>query len=315
MAQMLAVALVPIFFGLILGYWAGLRKLVDNVNVRTLVSLVMNFALPCSLFLAIVKTPRPILSSQGRMIVLLAAVYLLLFAATYAFSRKMLRASSRDGAVLALTLGFPNVTAVGIPLLDAVYGPQTAVTVAMGITVGAMTISPITLAILEHGAASGKAMTSFARARRAIWRALSRPVVWAPAVALVAVFCNINLPAYATRSLSVMGAATAGCALFLTGLIVSAQKFILDWRSILATLAKNIIQPAVCLGIALAMALPVDQTRCAVLVAAIPCGFFGLVFGKGFDVSPLVASSSLILSYLLGIASLAAWIVLLGHLH
>jgi len=52
-----------------------------------------------------------------------------------------------------------------------------------------------------------------------------------------------------------------------------------------------------------------------VLVAAIPCGFFGLVFGKGFDVSPLVASSSLILSYLLGIASLAAWIVLLGHLH
>ena len=56
------------------------------------------------------------------------------------------------------------------------------------------------------------------------------------------------------------------------------------------------------------------ETRYAVLIAAIPCGFFGLVFGKGFNSSPLTASSSLIFSYVFGIATLAGWIVLLGRL-
>lgn len=43
-------AFVPIFAGLVLGYLAGLWKLVDNQNVRTLIMFVMSVALPCSLF-------------------------------------------------------------------------------------------------------------------------------------------------------------------------------------------------------------------------------------------------------------------------
>jgi predicted permease len=315
MFLMLAVALVPIFFGLLLGYFAGIRGIIDNVNVRSLVSFVMNFALPCALFLAIIKAPRAMLFSQGKLIVLLAVIYLLLYAATHFFNRFVLRNSPADGAVLALTIAFPNLTAVGIPLLDTVYGPQTAVTVAIGIAVGAMTISPLTLSILENSTIAGHEITPSVRLRRAIIRAIRRPVVWAPAAGLVAVLFNLSLPDYVLRSLTVMGSATAGCALFITGLIVSAQKFTLDWRVLVAVLAKNILQPLLCLGLALAASLPVDQTRSVVLLAAIPCGFFGLVFGKGFNASPMVASSSLILSYGLGVLTLAGWIVLLGNLH
>ena len=315
MLPMLAVALVPIFFGLLLGYFAGIRGIIDNVNVRSLVNFVMNFALPCALFLAIIKASRAMLFGQGKLIVLLATVYLLLYGAAHLFNRFVVRNSPADGAVLALTLAFPNVTAVGIPLLDTVYGPQTAVTVAIGIAVGAMTISPLTLSILENSTVAGHAFTPSVRLRRAILRAIRRPVVLAPAAGLIAVLLNLSLPEYVIRSLAVMGSATAGCALFLTGLIVSAQKFTLDWRVLVAVLAKNILQPLLCLGLALALSLPVDQARSAVLMAAIPCGFFGLVFGKGFNASPILASSSLIFSYGLGILTLAGWIVLLGHLH
>jgi malonate transporter and related proteins len=38
------------------------------------------------------------------------------------------------------------------------------------------------------------------------------------------------------------------------------------------------------------------------------------VFGKSFDATPEVASSSLIASYVLGVFTLAGWIVFLGHL-
>ena len=46
MITILANALVPIFAGLLLGYIAGLRNVVDNRNVKSLITFVMSFALP-----------------------------------------------------------------------------------------------------------------------------------------------------------------------------------------------------------------------------------------------------------------------------
>jgi predicted permease len=152
------------------------------------------------------------------------------------------------------------------------------------------------------------------RVRIAFLRAVRRPVIWAPAAGLVAVLCNLTMPAYVVRSLSVMGAATAAGSLFLTGLIFSAHKITLGPSVLLGAVTKSLIQPALCLGIAWAVSMPLDLLRPVVLVAAIPSGFFGIVFGKGFDASPPAASSSLILSYIVSIASLAGWIVLLGHI-
>jgi predicted permease len=60
--------------------------------------------------------------------------------------------------------------------------------------------------------------------------------------------------------------------------------------------------------------LSLSQTRYVTLISAIPCGFFGLVFGKGIDPNPKLASSGLIESYVLGVGTLAAWVVVVNHL-
>lgn len=314
MIAILAFALIPIFVGLLLGYFAGIRRFVDNHDVHSLVRFVMNFALPCSLFLAIARTNLGMLRSEAGLTLVLGLVYIALFFVTLFVDRKMFRSGAADNAVLALTLGFPNVTAVGIPLLDAVYGPSAAAATAMGIAIGAVTISPIALAILEHSTPKGHSKSQAAQVRNSLWNAVKRPVVWAPVLGVLAALVKLHLPDYVNRSLTLMGNATAGTALFLTGLIVSAQPFRLNGRVLAAILAKNILQPALCLGLAWAIGLSVVETRYAVLIAAVPCGFFGLVFGKGFNSSPLTASSSLIFSYVVGIATLAGWIVLLGRL-
>ena len=110
-------------------------------------------------------------------------------------------------------------------------------------------------------------------------------------------------------------AASEGAALFVTGLIVSAQRFTLSWSVGWAVLAKNVIQPALCFEVVFPLAMPMEQTRYMVLLSAIPCGFFGILFGEGFDATPEVASSSLIASTLISIFTVAGWIVLLNHLH
>jgi len=308
--KLLTNALFPVFAGLALGYFAGLRKVVDNVNVKSLIAFLMTFALPCALFSTISHTSHSDLFGQTRLVLVLAVVYLVTFGAVFFFTRLD---SSSDRAVMALTLAFPNATAVGLPLLAAAYGTPGSVACASAIAIGAVTISPITLTILESK--GGPMHHSFAqRLSSSMWKAVKRPVVWSPVLAIVAVLLRVSLPMYLDRTLAILGGATAGVALFLTGLVVSAQRFRFTGAMVLAVVAKNIAQPALCLAIALLVHLPIEATRHVVLICAIPCGFFGIVFGKGFGSSPEVASSSLIASYLVGVSTLAGWMVLLGRL-
>jgi predicted permease len=312
---LLADALLPIFAGLGLGYFAGLRKIVDNYNVKSLITFLMSFALPCYLFAAIARTSHTDLFGQKRLTVLLAIVYLATYAITYLGARLWNRSPASDSAVLALTLAFPNATAVGLPLLQSAYGSNAAVSCATAIAIGAVTISPITLAVLESATSADGAFSLATRLCSAIWKAIKRPVVWAPVLGILAVLLRLKLTTPVDRTLTLFAGATAGVALFLTGLVVSAQHFNFDLRVCISVLAKNIGQPALCMGLARLLCLPLEQTRYVVLISAIPCGFFGVVFGKDFNSTPQIASSSLISSYIIGIFTLAGWIIFLSHLH
>jgi malonate transporter len=314
MIQVLSNSLVPIFVGLLFGYVAGLFKVVDNKDVKGLVSFLMTFALPCSLFVIIAGTPRQLLWGQAMVAVVLAIVFVAVFVATYYASRNLGKDTVANSAVSALTLGFPNHAGVGIPLLLAVYGSQASVSVAVGLAVGAITITPITLTILESGTSAGRTLSPAARIRGSLWRALKKPVFWAPVLGVLAAAVKFHMPIYLDKSLTILGGATEGTALFVTGLIASAQRINLNWGVGWAVLVKNVLQPALCLAVALLLGMPVEQTRFVVLLSAIPSGFFGVLFGMGFDATPEVASSSLIASTVLSIFTLAGWIVLLSHL-
>ena len=323
MTKVLADALVPIFAGLLLGYFAGLWRRMDNQNVRTLITFVMSFAIPCSLFLAIASTPRAALREQAAAGLALAIVYAVLYAVSFVWTRFRENLNASDSSVVALTLGFPNSAAVGLPLLASVFGSRATVTVATSLALGSITVSPITLAILERsrrGSAgvSGTGLSGKSSALRQITLSLihscKRPIVWAPLLGLAFSCADLTLPSFVHRSLAVMGSAADGSALVLTGLVVSAQKFEIRGNTLITVLLKNALQPAIALGICMLIHLNIEQTRYVTLISAMPCGFFGVVFGRDFDSNPKLASSGLIASYLVGVGSLAAWIVIVNHI-
>ena len=314
MTKILADALMPIFAGLLLGYIAGLRGAMDNKNVQTLITFVMSFAIPSSMFLSIVTTSRAALLEQVPTAVVLLIAYAVLYVGTYFWSRYGAHLHVSDSSVVALTIAFPNSAAVGFSLLASVFGSRSAVAVATSIAIGSITISPITLAILEVNPNGSGVGFSLQRFITSIVHSFKRPIVWAPLLGLAISLAGLNLPSFMDRSLAVMGSAADGSALVLTGLVVSAQKFEIGGNIVIAVLLKNALQPAVALGFALLIHLSIDQIRYVTLISAIPCGFFGVVFGKNFNSSPAVASSGLIASYAIGVGTLAAWIVIVNHL-
>ncbi len=64
-------SIVPVFFVMAVGHLAGWTRDIDNHHVAELNALVMDFALPASLFVAMVQTPRAQLLQQSSLMVVL----------------------------------------------------------------------------------------------------------------------------------------------------------------------------------------------------------------------------------------------------
>ena len=175
--------------------------------------------------------------------------------------------------------------------------------------IGSITISPLTLALLEADKHSEGSDISATKILRSFPRALLRPVVWAPLLALVGVFFDLRLPSFVAGTLTTLGSAAAGSALVLTGLVVSAQTFRFTGGVAITTLLKLVGQPFFALCMMMLFRMDHNDIRNITVISAIPGGFFGMVFGKGFDATPEIASSGLIGTYLFGWATLALWML------
>lgn len=312
MYSLIASALVPVFFVMGLGYFAGKRKIVDNVNIKSLNMFLMMFALPAALFTAIARTPREVIVQNASLMAVLAISLLTIFTVTVFLQYKVFKLPQGDGAVQTLTVSFPNFASIGLPLLVGMYGSQAALPVAIAIATGSVTISPLTLTLLELSKQESKDGSKVMQFLGALKKSVSKPIFIAPLLAVILALAGIQVPPIADKSLSLIGQATAGAGLFLTGLILSAQPIRLTGNVALGVVLKNVAQPLLAACIVRLLEVPQPMASQVVLLISIPAGFFGLVFGAGYGSRPEVAGSTLVVSSLASIASLAVAIALVA---
>jgi malonate transporter and related proteins len=284
-------ALVPIYFVLLLGFTAGKRGIVKSADVGGSNTVVMSFALPASLLAATAATPRASMLGQWPLLVTLVIAMMLVYPLWYLLQRRVLQRSVSEAALQSLTVALPNYAAAGLPIVTALLGPDHLVPVALAIAAGALFPSPITLALFEVAKAAPAANSAgrgtppadrtggAARFVAAIGRAFLKPVVLAPAAGVVISLAGWRLPTLATMALRQMGQVAGGLALFVTGLIVSMQRFRINANVLLATVVVTVIQPLFAFAVARALGAAPEVLKMSVLLTALPSGFFGIVFG------------------------------------
>src|SRR5260370_34813675 len=130
---MIAEALVPVFFVMFLGYFAGARRIIDNQQVASLTVFVMTFALPAALFVGVAQTSRSGLEENGKLVLVLVISMLGIFGITFALNHYIFRLSPGENAVQSLRVGFPNFAPVALPLLARVMGPGVAISPAVAV--------------------------------------------------------------------------------------------------------------------------------------------------------------------------------------
>lgn len=313
MLHIILLALAPIFFVMALGYGAGRLRIVDNRQVAGLNTLVMSFALPASLFAATAAAPRAQMLEQAPLFGILGGVMVLLYCAWYVLAHSLGRVSKPEASLQALTIAFPNLAGVGLPIAAAVLGPTGTVPLAVAIAAGSILVSPLTLILLEMNAATGAnaPASPAAQVLHALRRALTKPVVLAPALGIALSLLDVKPGPVVDACLLLIGHTAAGGALFLTGLILSAQSFRLDWKVIAATGMADVVRPLLTAAIVYALPVPSDVAKMAILLAAVPSGFFGILFAVNYRLDSAAAGSMVIASTVFSLVTLAIAIAVL----
>jgi len=316
MSNAIILALAPAFFVMILGYGAGKLRIVDNNQVIGLNALVMDFALPASLFAATASAPRSEMFAQAPLFAILGLVMLLVYVGWVFLLHVASNESKADASVQALTIAFPNFAGVGLPIASAVLGPTGTVPVAVAIAAGSILISPLALVAAEMSSteASGAAVTKTKRMIGALRRALTKPVVLAPALGILLSLSGLRLGAVVDACLLLLGQSAAGVALFLTGLILSAQTFRPDWKIMAATGISNVVRPLLTAAVVFLAPVSEEIAKMAILLAAMPSGFFGILFAVNYRLDSAAAGSMVIATTGLSVVTMAiAIFVLFPH--
>ncbi len=305
MIDIMVASLAPVFLVMALGYVAGLTKDIDNRNIGSLNALVMDFALPAALFTAMAQTPRDAMAEQAGLAFVMLLAMLIIFALTFISETRLFGMDRRESALSALTVSGPNVGSAGLPIVAAVFSRSASVSVAVAVAVAAIVVTPLSLVLLEAARGAGQSIGTIVR------DALAKPIVIAPVLGLLFSLGGISPPPLAESALTLVGQGAAGAALFLTGLVLSAQPFRFDANVAAGVAVKNIFQPIIAGALAMLL-LTVTEARVAVVLTAVPSGAFGVLFAIRYGVPSAQIGAILIVSTLASVVTLAVSIILSG---
>jgi malonate transporter len=149
------------------------------------------------------------------------------------------------------------------------------------------------------------------RVAMAFRHALTRPVVLAPALGIVISLCGVPLDSIVATSLMLIGHAAAGVALFLTGLILSSQSFRLDAKVVSATAMADVVRPLAAAALVFLLPTTAEMARTAILLAAVPSGFFGILFAVSYRKDSATPGSMVLASTVVSAITLAIAIAVL----
>jgi predicted permease len=247
--------LIPVLFVVLLGYGAGRLKEFDADQVAGINELVLDFALPASLFVGIIGISRTtIATSFGFFLVVLAAL-LATYAVAFAIAKLVVHLSTGAAALFALGAAFPSAPFFGPAVLGGIFGSASALSISTTAIIGNLVLVPVSLVILESERAAKRAQATASRPIRelvavgaggaadVVREPVDRPTTVPPQGLL-----GVSIPQLVDSMLNLIGQTTSGLALFVAGLLLAAHSFRLNGAVTLNSLLKSVVQPALILG-------------------------------------------------------------------
>ena len=303
MINLILTALAPVAFVILLGFLAGKTKLISSDGAKSLSTVVVNFALPCALFVSIFGFSPTQFENIPYVLTLLIGITLPFFVAIF-MALVIWKKPPGEAALFGSNSGFPDMAYFGLPVVMTVVGQQGMLPIIVGNIITSVIVIPIVMAMIRKGQSSGSSSGLGA----IVLNTLKQPVVWAPLIGLGLVLLGFKLPALATDSLKLLGDISGGLALFTLGVLLSFLSPKIDSQVLTAVFLKNFVMPALVLGLALIFKLDPTLAKGVVIIAACPAATMGAMLSSQFSVATEKIPGQILASNVAAIFTMAMWI-------
>jgi malonate transporter len=306
--------ITPDFLRSAAGIRRGRAKKFESDQVAGINELVLDFALPASLFVGTVRTPRDQLLQQGPLVLALLIGIVGLYVIVLLLGRQLFRHPMGVAALQAITVCFSAGPYFGPAVLTPVYGASSAVAISMIAIILNIVIVPMTLVLIEisRETESSAAKSIASLVGPALVNAVKTPFVWAPLLAVALVLVGVSVPPLVDSALSLIGQATGGVALFVAGLMIAAHKVIFNLEVGVNTVLKMLVQPAVFFLLALAFGVKPPFLYEGLLLTALPSGPMGILLATRNKMYESDASSALAVTSVAMLITLPIILYLIG---
>lgn len=244
------------------------------------------------------------IGSQSLEIALICGAGILFSGSSLWLLLRRFRVANAQTGALILAVSIPNVTYLGLPVLEKTFG-EFGRSIAMQFDLFGCEPWLFTLGILlaQHYGETDEKTES-------LWLSLCKiPPIWA---AIIAVTCNLNhipMPIGLNAILSTLAPAVVPLMLLSLGMGLQWQS--LHWRNFPKVLPVIVIKlglmPLFALGLALPLGMRGDFLTASILEMAMPSMMFGIVLCDRYRLDGALYAMTVTLSTLLSLITIPLW--------
>jgi malonate transporter len=301
---------LPFFALIFCGYGAGRLRLLDETAAAGVNTFVFYFALPAFLFGLMSSSPigevvnAPFIGAY-------VTASLVLFALTALVGFRLFEIGRAEAAVQGLAAVLANTGYMGIPLVSAVFGRESAVPIVVGLTLDGVLMIPLGIVIIESSKGRAEDLTHTALAT---FFALARnPLILSIFAGLAVSTTGLNPPTPLANFLDLLGGTAGPCALFALGATLAGRTVAGGTAEVsYMTFMKLVLHPAA-LFFTTTVIFKVDPlwATAALLGAALPIAANVFIVARQYDVYVARTSSAILVSTAVSMISVSALLLVL----
>jgi len=270
-------SLVALALCIVIGFVCRRKRIFNDVHIQGISELLVKVAMPCSVFMALMRPFSTALLLEGMATIFITMVLFLLGGVLAITLARVMKAETKERQYWQFGLTFGNVGFMGIPVVSAVFGYE-------GLFYVAMTLVTFNLLSFTIG------IRMFSRGDEAKPRLLrlfsDNPALTGTIIGFVFFLTGLRLPAALEGGVMLIAAMTSPISMIIIGAVLAKQRLkdaITDVRTLPPNAIKLVVIPLIA-ALALRWVVP-NPLMLGVIVTmmAMPPAAATVIFAEQFD--------------------------------
>ena len=307
--QALLEVILPVFLVVGFGYVVVWRKLFSTAAVDGLMSYTQNFAIPCLLFMALIKIDL----GQAYSFRLMGSYYIGAasgFALGFLGARYVFKRSAEDSVAIGFVSLFSNSVMMGLAITERAYGVNALVANFAIVSLHAPFCYFVGITAMEIAKSDGDSISQVALN---VGNSMMKNALFiAILLGLLVNIADVALPQAFLDGTNMVATTALPAALFGMGGVLYQYRPEGDFGAIAWVVGISLlVHPAIVWSLGQLWGLSVSELRSAVLTSAMAPGINCYIFANMYNRAKRVAASGVLIATALSVLTIWCWLQIL----